>query len=179
VLHAACKLWLAMLVAFDSNVLTAFLTANAKPMPSAGDDLAAFQLFMYAPKLVILPTITQEADRILHGDRRKEHLTWVWYHFDEALLDREAEQIESRTRELLPYHSDADDCRIVAEAEVAGVDVLTTIDKRISKRLQSRTRVRLLPPPIAVAELAIARGAHPRREPASGHPHAGAAWWRI
>ena len=169
-----------MLIAFDSNVLTAFLTANSRVVPSAGDDLAAFRLFIYAPKLVILPTVAVEAAKIPKGDKHNEHLNWIWYHFDEAPLGPEAQPIESRTQELLPHHpeKDADDCRIVAEAEAAGAALLATIDKKI-KRLQPHTLVQLLTPADALGYLKIEHGAHPQREPADGHPLAGSTWWRI
>ncbi len=169
-----------LLVAFDSNVLTAFINANSKAVPSVGDDLGAFRLFMYAPTLTILPTVTEEADRIPKDDKRQEHLKWIWYHFPEAQLSGETKRIGDRTQELLAHHpeKDADDCRIVAEAEAAGVDVLATIDKRI-KRRQPHTRVRLLTPAATLENLGIVCGANPEREPADGHPLARATWWRI
>lgn len=169
-----------MLVTFDSNVLTAFLNANSKVVPSVGDDLGSFRLFMYSPRLTILPTVTAEADRIPKDDKRQEHLKWIWYHFPEAQLGEETEQIADRTQELLAHHpqKDADDCRIVAEAEAAGADILATIDKKI-KRLQPLTHVRLVTPAAALEHLGITCGAHPQREPGSGHPLAGATWWRM
>jgi len=169
-----------LLVAFDSNVLTAFLNANSRQVPSVGDDLKAFQLFMYSPKVTILPTVTAEAERISADDKREEHLKWVWYHFPEAQLSHEEQRIGDRTQELLEHHPerDADDCRIVAEAEAAGVTVLATIDRRI-KRLQAHTCVRLLSPAGTLEYLAITTGAQPEREPGAGHPLAGASWWHI
>ena len=124
------------LVAFDSNVLTAFLIANANMHPAHGEQLEAFRLFLYAPNITILPTITVEAEKIPHNDKRREHLTWVWYHFPEAELRDYAGRIESRTQELLPNHPqhDEDDCRMIAEAEVAGADVLATFDKKMNRR---------------------------------------------
>jgi len=168
------------LIAFDSNVLTAFLNANSKLGESVGDDLASFRLFLYAPELVILPTVTIEAERIPKDEKREEHLKWVWYHFREAQLDEVAERIHDRARELLAHHSerDIDDCRLLAEAEMAHVDVLSTIDKRI-KRLQRHTAVQLLTPARTVEHLGIVPGAYPSREPGNRHPHAGATWWRI
>ena len=168
------------MVAFDSNVLTSFLNANSRLVASVGDDLASFRLFMYAPELTILPTVTMEAERIPKDDKREEHLRWVWYSFPEAQLDHAAVQIEARTQELLMHHPevDRDDCRIVAEAEKANVDVLATIDKKF-KRLQPYTAVRLLSPAGALEHLGIVPGAHPHREPANGHPLSGARWWRM
>lgn len=169
-----------MLVAFDSNILTSFLNANSRLIPSVGDELASFRLFMYAPKLTILPTVTKEAERIPKDNKREEHLRWVWYHFPEDQLDHESAKIEARTQDLVVHHleEDHDDCRIVAEAEKANAGVLATIDKKI-KRLQKYTAVRLLTPADALEHLGILSGAPPYREPASGHPLYGAAWWRI
>jgi predicted nucleic acid-binding protein len=169
-----------LLVAFDSNVLTAFLNANSREVPSSGDDLKAFQLFMYSPKLTILPTVAAEAERISAEDKREEHLKWVWYHFSEAQFSHEEQRIADRTQVLLGHHPErgADDCRIVAEAEAAGVTVLATIDKRI-KRLQSHTYVQLLSPAGTLEYLGITTGAQPEREPGDGHPLAGASCWHI
>ena len=168
-----------MLIAFDSNVLTAFLNANSRVVASVGDDLAAFRLFMYAPRLTILLTVSVEAERIPKDDKREEHLKWVWYHFPEAQLGGEEQQIAARAQELLAHHpeKDVDDCRIVGEAETAGVDVLATLDHKI-KRLQPHTRVRLLTPTGTLECLGIGSGAHPQREPGDVHPLA-ATWWRM
>lgn len=169
-----------LLVAFDSNVLTAFLNANSKVVESVGDDLASFRLFLYAPELMILPTVAVEAERIPKDEKRGEHLKWVSYHFPEAQLGHQAKRIDDRTQKLLAHHPerDIDDCRIVAEAEMAHVDVLATIDRKI-KRLQPHTAVRLLTPAGTLEHLGIVSGAHPQREPGSGHPLAEARWWRL
>lgn len=168
------------LIAFDSNVLTAFLSANASgDVPPAEDALASIRLFFYAPKLVILPTVTREAERIPREDDRREHLTWVWYHFHEALLERDADNIDARSRAFLADHPDIDDCRLVAEAEVAGVDVLASFDKRLARRLCSATKVRLLSPALALATLAIEPGADPVRRPGDGHPLEHLSWWML
>jgi hypothetical protein len=168
------------LVAFDSNVLTAFLIANSSPSPSLGDTLDAFRLFLYARSVTILPTITVEALRIPQGDKRREHLTWVWYHFPEAQLRDCSGRIDNRMHELLPHHPehDADDCRIIAEAEVAGVEILSTFDKKV-RRIQPQTCVQLLTPARSLEVLGVAPGTHPYREPAIGHPHANNKWWRL
>jgi len=135
---------------------------------------------MYAPELVILPTVTLEAERIPKNDKRQEHLKWIWYHFPEAQLGHEAKRIDERTQELLAHHpeKDVDDCRIVAEAETSSVDVLATIDRRI-RRLQHGTAVRLLAPAGALEHLGVTSCSHPHRQPGSGHPLAGATWWRL
>jgi predicted nucleic acid-binding protein len=168
-----------MLVAFDSNVLTAFLNANSSASAPVGEELASFRLFLYIETITILPTVSAEAHRIPAIDLRWEHLNWVWYHFPEAQLGQESERILARTQVLVPHHTqrDPDDCAIVAEAEASSADVLATIDRRI-KRLQPHTTVRLLTPSDLLDQLVFA-GAQPCREPAEGHPHSRASWWRV
>ena len=169
-----------MLVAFDSNVLTAFLDSNGTTDAASGEALASFRLFLYAQDLTILPTVTAEAWRIPSEAKREEHLRWVWYSFPEAQLDHLSAQVTARAEQLVPLHPerDIDDCRIVAEAEHERVDVLATIDRRI-KRLQPHTSVRLLTPTAALDFLGVTPGVPPCRQPATGHPLHGANWWRI
>lgn len=166
-----------MLVAFDSDTLTAFLRANSGRETPTGNDLGAFRLFMYAPTVTVVPMVAAEANRIPGDDKRWEHLKWVWYHFEEAQIGSASEKVDARVLELVPHHPehDADDCRVIAEAEAAGAAILATIDKKI-KRLQSHTNVRLLTPEDSVVALKISPGAAPSRWPFDGHPLAAGAW---
>jgi predicted nucleic acid-binding protein len=165
------------LVAFDSNVLTAFLRANTSSTPESPGDVAAYRLFLYELHLTILPTVTKEAARIPANDTRREHLRWIWYQFPEAQLQHAQARIDARVPQLLEKHRDPDDCRIVAEAEAANVEVLATSDKDLRKHLQRMTSVVIETPGEIIGRLPA--GAEPHRQPASGHPLASATWWRL
>ena len=95
------------------------------------------------------------------------------------VADRDRDALAARTNELERLHSDADDCRIVAEADlIEGVTHLVTFDRRLQRRLQEEVGVRIVAPTELWAELAIPRGAKPICEPAPGNPLRQEAFWR-
>jgi hypothetical protein len=81
--------------AIDSNILTYFLEATTGFYDPARDSddrlrperIAAFRLFLYGPKLTIVPAVTAEIEKIPHEGVRDYHLRWIWYSLDEEMAD--------------------------------------------------------------------------------------------
>jgi hypothetical protein len=141
---------------------------------------AAFRVFLHVECILALPTVKQQVARIPNADLRNLHQGFHLVHLEEPLLDVSA--VAARADELEPHHGGregaAEDCQIVAEAELAGATVLLTFDETLRKRLGLRARLPLLSPSEYWVKLAISRGALPVREPAMAHPLSGATWWR-
>jgi len=171
-------------IAFDSNTLTYFLTANGgnlQPGVLAPEVVAALRLFLYLDGIPhILPQTSRETASIRDAAKRDEHLNWIWYHFEEVLPEwLDAAQVERRTQELLQWdRSGGSDCRMLAEAENYHVAVIISKDTAFRKRLQQHTRVKLRSAGDYWAELALPRGIGPVLEPKRGHPLFDLESWR-
>lgn len=174
-------------VALDSDVWTYLMQANTLGYDPAQDPdknlarekSAVFQVFLYVDRIVILPTVKCQVARITDADRRSQHQGFGQVHLDEPLVDEAS--VVARARNLNQYHKggqgEEEDCRIVAEAELANVDVLLSFDTDLRTRLTPHARLPLQAPFEYWKTLAIPRGTKPRREPDRCHPLYTAAWW--
>lgn len=174
-------------VALDSDVTTFLMQANTAGYDPKGDTdakvalerEAAFRVFLHAERIFALPTVNEQVARIPDADFRDLHKGFYLVHLEEPRLD--ASTVAARAQELGQYHKGGaakEDCQIVAEAELAGADVLLTFDGLLRKRLGLHARLRLLAPSEYWIALAVPRGATPAREPEMSHPLSDATWWR-
>jgi len=70
------------------------------------------------------------------------------------ILHLDAVAVDQMAQGFLQYHSDPDDCYVVAESECAEMDVLLTFDTCLLKHLRNRTvKLSLLTPTAYQAEL--------------------------
>ena len=87
--------------------------------------------------------------------------------------------MQARAEALSLHHSGANDCRILAEAEEIGLDILLTYDADFCKRLTGRSKVvALLRPSLYWSKLAIVRGAQPITIPHHSNPLSDKTWWQ-
>lgn len=173
-------------VGVDTNVL-AFLAQAASGVydPEADEDailraerVAAYRVFLYSPCIAVTPTVNEEIERTADPRERAELVGWKGTLLVE-LLDVHPGAVEARTLLLRQHHTGERDCRIVAEAELGGLDVLLTFDKTLRKRLDGRAApLRIRYPSEYWAELQIPRGQTPHWSPAPTHPLHTASWWR-
>jgi hypothetical protein len=172
------------IIAFDSNVLSAFLLANVgKVAQYVGDPLAherraTYRLFLHC-RPFILPSVTVEAGLIPDGVKLEEHLRFIAYSFGEVIPDEHQERlIAGRSAALRKFHNGALDCQIVAEAEIGEVPTLVSLDSKLISRLSPHTTVRLRRPTELWSDLALPAGTPPKWVPGSGHPVEHETWWR-
>lgn len=175
-------------VALDSDVTTYLMQANTAgydpardcDMEVAPERKAAFLVFLHIERIVALPTVRRQVARIADTDLRALHQGFELIHLDEPRLDEATVAI--RARELEQYHKggpgEEEDCRIVAEAELAGADALLSFDEDLRKRLGPHARLRLLAPSEYWTALGITQGTRPPKEPDRSHPLYSSAWWR-
>lgn len=173
-------------VGVDTNIL-AFLAQAAKGMydPAADADrvlrperIAAYRVFLYSACIAVTPTVHEEIEKTADPRERAELAGWKDALLVE-LLDVHPDAVEAQTRWLRQHHAWERDCRIVAEAELGGLDVLLTFDKTLRKRLDGRAApLRLRYPSEYWAELQIPRGQAPHWSPTPTNPLQTATWWR-
>ncbi len=178
-----------LFVAFDSNILTYFLQAASGLYDPARDPddnlrperLAAYRLFLYGASLVVVPTVTSEAEKIPKEDARREHLNWIYYQLI-AMLPEWLDEHEVTARQLRyeQLHPNGKmDCRAVAEAETDSVQRFLTFDRTLLLRLSGKTeRITIQTPSQCWADLAIPHGTRSRWVPGDGNPLAAVDWWR-
>lgn len=138
---------------------------------------AVFRLFLWS-KMIVLATVLRQLAGIKDAAWRDRLNKLVLIHMPEnQILAGEVQTIESRTKELLIFHGDTFDCRIVAEAESIEASALLSFDHKLRKRLSSHTTLPLLAPSEYWERLAILRGTPPTWTPAPSNPMSHETWW--
>ena len=166
---------MAFLVQAASGVYDPGADADALLRPEL---VATYRVFVYSSCIAVTLTVNEEIERTANPRERAELVGWKDAHLVE-LLDEQPGAVEARTLRLRQHHTGERDCRIVAEAELGGLDVLLTFDKTLRKRLDGRAAtIRLRYPSEYWAELQIPRGQVPRWSPAPTNPLHTATWWR-
>jgi hypothetical protein len=136
----------------------------------AEQKVAALRLFFWT-NLAVGETAVAQSQRARDPAIREQLDRLVAIELPEYRVpDDERNALEFRTRELTRLHEDAEDCRIVAEAELIGVPTLLTFDKTMQKRLRRAARIEILSPTEQWDRLAIPRGRDPIREPDATNP---------
>jgi hypothetical protein len=176
-------------LAFDSNILTYFLDAASgtyDPASDADDKLrpqriAAFRLFLYGPKLWIVPAVAEEVGLIGKSEVRDNHLSWIRNLFGEVLPEwLDERDVAPREARYAALHSSGKmDCKAVAEAESDGLHRFLTFDRKLLKNLAGKTeRIIVQTPSECWDGLDIPKGTEPVWSPAPGNPLAAVDWWR-
>jgi hypothetical protein len=180
-----------MRVAFDTHVVSYFLTANqGHYVPStdpalAAQEVAAFCLWMYVGQPIVVPTVFGECDAIPNPTANREHRIWNAYHFDEICPSGlDPRRVDGRASELSAHHKGpkrANDCRIVAECEEpdARIDALATFDTKLVKNLKERSTILIASPLECLLRSGISADSPARFGLHAEHPLAPSTWWRI
>jgi hypothetical protein len=129
--------------------------------------------FYGAIRFWIMPTVRREYDAIPDPSRHLRHQKAAWIHLHDAPIHPPGGMVDARTSGLQAFHSGHADCRIVAEAEHAGLAQFLTFDEDLIGHLAGRTSVTLTRPSAFWQSLRIAPGAStifhndraPRRQP--------------
>lgn len=144
----------------------------------APQKLALVRLFLYrSGTLWVTPRVAEECGRIRSVARAELHVSYMQVLFGELPI-HDSFAIAERARELSHYHSGANDCTIVAEAEAVGHAVLLSFDSRLVRRLRDQTVVQLMEPAEYWDKLAVPKGATPDKMPHATSPLSLESWWR-
>ncbi len=146
----------------------------------ADERIAMSRLFMYGDcRLWVPPVVRSETAGIPRGELRDAQNRMTWY----QLLDHDSGVaegvIERRVNELLQHHAAATDCRVVAETETMELGYLVTRDDRLYRRLQARTKVRIVRPSEFWESLDIHCAPVHAMVPAAENPLSASDWWRL
>lgn len=168
-------------VGLDSQCYTYLIDTLATLNEPTGNlieqKLALFRIFSYSENgLCISPTLQLEYRRIRNTARAELHEEWTTLFGEIQPID--ISRIDNRVKDLLKTHNDPDDCRILAEAEDAGLSVLLSYDSNLINRLGRASSVSIQQPLEYWSSLNIAKGAKPKTAPRHDNPMTNQTWWR-
>ena len=167
-----------MILSYLEHAMTVGYDPAADDQALAEQKIAALRLFFWT-NLAVGETAVAQSQRARDPAIRRQLDRLVAIQLPEYRVpDDERNALEIRARELTRLHGDAEDCRIVAEAELIGVPTLLTFDKTMQKRLHQAARVEIRSPTEHWEMLAIPRGRNPIREPHSTNPLSRRDFWR-
>ena len=123
-------------------------------------------------------TVIAECQNIKNHERRQLHNSWVGTHIHNPPI-RDNEYIKQRTKALSKFHSGEQDCRILAEAEEIGLDILLTYDFNFLNRLREKSdNILLYKPSEYWSKLNLSHGIKPNIIPHKTNPMSVQEWWR-
>jgi hypothetical protein len=167
----------------DANVLTYLVDAMSTGYDPRADPVlelapqreAAYRILIYHEQFWVLPTAVEEAAAIkdLTVKEFHEHVQWALLG---ELMDLRYDG--ARVEELTQWHCGVNDCRIVSEAEVAGLDRLLSFDGKLIRHLGPHAKVEILTPSDYWASLGVAHCAKLRIRPDPGNPLSMVNWWK-
>ncbi len=175
-------------IAIDSNVFTFLVSAIEVDYDPAHDraDLAAekvaiLRIYFYTGEpYYIVPTVEKEYKDIVEHIKRNNHEEVHAVLMLDFVSVIEENDIKQRADLYFRYHPEAKDCRILAEAELGGIEVLLTFDSKLINRLRQNTiSIKLMRPSEYWQALSIPSGAQPAVAPHRTNPLSSKTWWMI
>ena len=172
-----------MKVGLDSQCLSYLIDAVAgvaEPIdPLAEERKALIRIWWYTPEtFYVSEAVLGETAKICDVDRGALHKGFVNVLFLDLPV-RDKNKVQTRSKQFELKHSGILDCRILAEAEDLGLDVLLTYDDKFHRRLgRASPVVQLLTPFSHWSSLGIPKGAKPVTEPHPTNPLSKERWWR-
>lgn len=173
------------LVCIDSNAMTYLVEAimnGGKPSGNVADEkIALLRSYLYREDtLYISPTVKEEYDKIKDEIKRQDHQGIADIILGD-LSPSDITLIQSRASDYSTHHQgekNKKDCKILAEAELSGCDILLTYDQTLLKNLKGKThKVQLREPSEYWNSIGIMKGGKPVRAPHTSNPLSRETWW--
>lgn len=170
-------------IGLDSQCLSYLLDAIAgidEPKDSlASEKKALLRSWFYKPgTFTLTETVISEVGRIPNAERREFHESFIRTLFLNYPV-RNLTAVQSRADQFQKTHPKQRDCRILAEAEELGLDIVLTYDHDFWKRLHGLSpTTKLIKPSAYWAGLNVPRGAEPKTVPHHTNPLSQQPWWR-
>jgi len=175
-------------IAIDSNALTFFVDAIETDYDPARDraDLAAekvavLRIYFYTGEpYYVVPTVEKEYRGIVERIKRTNHEDVHAVLMLDFVHEINENDIKQRADFYYRFHPCAEDCRILAEAEFGGIDILLTFDSKLIHRLKQNTKsIELMRPSEFLNVLNISSGTRPVVAPHRTNPLSRKTWWVI
>lgn len=171
------------MIGIDSQCLSYLIDAiqdvNKPSDHLASEKIALFRIYLYEPgTFFVTPTVIEECAAIRNKTRKELHDMFIGVFFDDAQVQN-MEKIEARTNEFKHYHSGANDCRILAEAEESELIAIISYDYDFLNRLGGVSpSVKIYRPTEYWTGLDIEKGSKPDKIPSRSNPIEQQKWWK-
>jgi hypothetical protein len=161
-------------VAIDSNLLTYLLQAMVpgyNPLRDTTglvqDKITMMRLFLYSRKpFYISPKVQDEYMDITDSNLKEAHKRLNDLHLLDMLPIPDKELVKKRKDCYLKFHPGEKDCQILAEVEIAGIEILLTRDRDFYDKLHKEIlTVKLMKPIEFWNSLKIPKGTPPITAP--------------
>ena len=172
-------------IGLDSQCLSYLLDAIAgicEPTDSlASEKIALVRSWFYKPgnfTFTLTETVISEVGKIPNEERREFHESFIRTLFLDYPV-RDLAVVQARAEQFQMNHPKLNDCRILAEAEELGLDIVLTYDNDFWKRLYNASlTTKLMKPSAYWLSLGVPRGAKPITVPHHTNPLSQQPWWR-
>ena len=172
-------------VSIDSNALSYLVDVmmnDKKPMEKEADEkIALFRVYLYREdNLYVSPTVRAEYEKIKDEQKRRDHqeITDILLG-DISVSDHSL--IKTRTKEYNKFHSgkkNEKDCKILAESEIGGCNLILTYDQDFYNKLNNKTHtIKIMKPSDFWVSLGIPQNSEMKKEPSSTNPHSKETWY--
>jgi hypothetical protein len=168
--------------ALDSNCLSYLLRATCGELTDNeaifAEGVALIRLWLYVPgRFFITDTVAAECSEIPNAEKKALHSNFTSYTYWGVPIRNQA-TVDERAKEFSVFHRGTGDCKALAEAEDAELNVLLTYDRDFLKLKETfGSKVTLTKPSELWASLDIPRGAKPVSRPAYENPLEQQQWW--
>ena len=172
-----------MKIALDSNCLTYLINACKGTTgidPSIAEEgLALIRIWFYLDdRYFISEQVLKECQPISDKDHRETHLAFANTTYF-GLEPKAPDIVKSRAKHFFSIHQGKKDCRVLAEAEDMGANILFSYDNSFIKKLgQCSDRVRIMRPSEYWKSAQLPRGIVPKLRPHDSNPLATMTFWR-
>lgn len=170
-------------IAIDTQCCSYFIdTLNSAEIPIgvfSEEKIALIRIFVYMPNTFYLtPTLIKECIEIPNIERKQLHDNYNMVMMSKIDVPN-SKRLESLIEEYLQYHSGVNDCKILAEAALTGLDVLLSYDTDFIKHLSgSCKRLRLIKPSDFWAKQDYPNGIKENKSPHCSNPLFGQLWYK-
>lgn len=127
----------------------------------------------------ILSQVLKEVGDISKEKWRDTHESTAGILFHEVVPNWSNNDLKMRKEVLLKSHPKEKDCTLLAEAELASINVLLTRDEQFRNRLNPISSVEIIFPSDFLESMDIQKKAAPKFSPLEPNPLSGKSWWKI
>jgi hypothetical protein len=133
--------------------------------------------FYCSPSFWLSPKVKDEYDKIKDVTKHHMHLSWHGVHFHNFNPLPNPNKVEELAKDFKKYHSGDNDCTIIAEYKLYGINTVLSYDAGLINNLQNRG-VSIIRPSEYWMSTKIPKGAKPKLIPDGTNPLSNQIWWR-
>jgi rRNA-processing protein FCF1 len=173
-------------VAVDSNALSylvdAVFSPSEPPKEIQEEKISLFRSYVYLENMFyVMPTVKTEFLKIKENSKLAKHISTSGI----MLRELETKQINKVNRVAEFYsgfhkgEKNFSDCKILAECEILGMDILLSYDEDFVERLKNKSmKVSLMFPSEFWKVSGVPSGSEIRKQPLESNPMSKSTWWR-